>query len=162
MRRLVPLCLLVASAVHAQSPVKLDAVRYADLAAEIRGLNGRVVLVDVWGTFCPPCQEKFPGVVALHEKYGRRGLAVVSVSVDPPDDPASKPAALAFLTKQRATFRNVLLTDPAEVWLAKWKIDGPPLLFLFDRAGKLAGKWEGKFDLAAVGRRVAEVVEEKP
>ena len=107
MRRLVLLSLLfLPNAYGAPPAVKLDAVRYDDLAAEIRGLKGQVVLVDVWGTFCPPCKEKFPGVVALHEKYARKGLTVVSVSVDPPQDSTSKSAALAFLTKQRAAFRN--------------------------------------------------------
>ena len=71
-------------------------------------------------------------------------------------------AALAFLTKQRATFRNVILTDAAEVWQEKWKTVGPPLVFLFDRDGKLAGRWLGKFDLAEVERKVADVLAEKP
>ena len=50
-----------------------------------------------------------------------KGLTVVSVSVDQPQDPTSKAAALAFLTKQRAAFRNVILSDAAEVWQEKWK-----------------------------------------
>jgi thiol-disulfide isomerase/thioredoxin len=161
MRRLVLLSLLVLPTADAAPPaVKLDAVRYDDLSAEIRGLRGQVVLVDVWGTFCPPCKEKFPGIVALHEKYARRGLTVMSVSVDQPHDPTSKAAALAFLTKQRATFRNVILTDAAGVWQEKWKTVGPPLVFLFDRDGKLAGRWLGKFELAEVEKRVAEVIAE--
>jgi thiol-disulfide isomerase/thioredoxin len=163
MRRLVLLSLLALPAAHAAPPaVRLDAVRYDDLAAEIRGLKGQVVLVDVWGTFCPPCTEKFPGVVSLHERYAMKGLAVVSVSVDQPQDPASKAAALAFLTKHRATFRNVILSDEADLWQEKWKTVGPPLLFLFDRDGKLAGRWLGKFELAEVERKVAEVVGERP
>src|SRR3954467_13276981 len=93
--------------------VKLDPIGYSDLIAELRGLKGKVVLVDVWGTFCAPCMEKFPHVVALHQKYARAGLAVISVSVDPPDDADAKAAAQDFLTRQRATFRNVLLTDKA-------------------------------------------------
>ena len=163
MRRLVLVSLLFLPTAHAAPPaVKLDAVRYADLIAEIRGMSGRVVLVDVWGTFCPPCKEKFPGVVALHEKYAAKGLTVVSVSVDQPQDPGTRSAALAFLTKQRATFRNVLLSDAAEVWQEKWKTVGPPVVFLFDRDGRLAGRWLGKFDLGEVERKVAEVLEEKP
>src|SRR3954452_17252211 len=73
--------------------VKLDPIGYSDLIAELHGLKGKVVLVDVWGTFCAPCREKFPKVVALHEKYAARGLAVVSVSVDPPDDAEARTAA---------------------------------------------------------------------
>lgn len=140
--------------------VRLDPVSYTDLAAEVKGLHGKVVLVDVWGTFCPPCKEKFPTVVGLHEKYARRGLVVVSVSVDPPDDADARAAARDFLVRQKAAFRNVILTDKAEAWQAKWKVDGPPLLFLFDRRGRLAGRWDGKFEPAEVGKKVTELLDE--
>ncbi|HKB04166.1 MAG TPA: TlpA disulfide reductase family protein [Gemmataceae bacterium] len=162
MRTLLALCvgLMPVPMSAADPPVRLDAVSYADLTTELRGLRGKVVLVDVWGTFCPPCKEKFTKVVTLHEKYAGRGLAVVSVSVDPPDDADARTAAREFLTKQRATFRNVLLTDKAEVWQAKWKTEGPPILFLFDRAGRLVARWDEKIDSAEVERRLAAVLDE--
>jgi thiol-disulfide isomerase/thioredoxin len=116
--------------------------------------------VDVWGTFCAPCKEKFPKVVGLHEKYARQGLAVISVSVDPPDDADAREAARAFLTRQRAEFRNVILTDKAEVWQTKWQVEGPPLVFLFDKQGRLVAKWEGKFDPDEVEKRVAALIDE--
>ncbi len=159
MRRLFALTLIFAAPAIADSPsVTLDPIAYDDLAKEIAGLKGKVVLVDVWGTFCPPCREKFSGVVELHRKYAVDGLKVLSVSVDPKED---TPAAKAFLVKQRATFRNVILTDRAEVWQTKWKIDGPPILFLFDRQGQLVKRWDGKIDLAVVEQRVAELIHEK-
>ena len=158
---MLPLFALALTLVPAEPPaVRLDTVRYADLAAEVKGLHGKVVLVDVWGSFCAPCKEKFPAVVALHGKYVGRGLAVVSVSVDSPDDADARAAARDFLVRQKATFRNVILSDTAEVWQAKWKIDGPPLLFLFDKAGRLTGRWEGKFDLAEVDKKVVELLDE--
>jgi thiol-disulfide isomerase/thioredoxin len=140
--------------------VRLESVRYADLAAEVKALHGKVVLVDVWGSFCAPCKEKFPAVVALHGKYAGRGLAVISVSVDPPDDSDARAAARDFLVRQKAAFRNVILSDQAEVWQANWKIDGPPLLFLFDKRGRLAARWDGKFDPAEVEKKVAALLDE--
>ena len=156
-----PLFALALALIPAEPPtVRLDAVSYADLAAEVKGLSGKVVLVDGWGTFCPPCKEKFPAVVALHDKYAVRGLRVISVSVDPPDDADARAAARDFLSRQKATFRNVILTDKAEVWQARWKTDGPPLLFLFDRQGRLAARWDGKFDPAEVEKKLTDLVEE--
>jgi thiol-disulfide isomerase/thioredoxin len=147
--------------IPAESPaVRLESVRYADLAAEVKALHGKVVLVDVWGSFCAPCKEKFPAVVALHGKYAGRGLAVISVSVDPPDDSDARAAARDFLVRQKAAFRNVILSDQAEVWQANWKIDGPPLLFLFDKRGRLAARWDGKFDPAEVEKKVAALLDE--
>jgi hypothetical protein len=82
------------------------------------------------------------------------------VSVDPPEDADARAAAREFLTKKQATFRNLVLTDKAEVWQAKWKTEGPPILFLFDRAGRLVARWDEKIDLAEVERRVAAVLAE--
>jgi len=141
-------------------PVRLDAESYAELATELKGLKGKVVLVDVWGTFCAPCKEKFPKVVALHEKYARQGLVVISVSVDPPDDADALEAARTFLTSRQANFRNVILTDHAKVWQEKWKVIGPPLLFLFDREGRLVARWDDKVDMADVEKRVGATLAE--
>jgi len=162
MRRLLALAIgLVACPLAAEPPaVRLDPVTYAELATELKGLKGKVILVDVWGTFCAPCKEKFPKVVALHEKYARQGLAVVSISVDPPDDADARAAAHAFLARQHADFRNHILTDKAEVWQEKWKVVGPPLLFLFDREGRLVARWDDKIDLAEVEKRIAALVKE--
>lgn len=156
-----PLFALALAVIPAEPPaVRLDTVRYADLTAEVKALQGKVVLVDVWGTFCPPCKEKFPAVVSLHDRYAGRGLRVISVSVDPPDDADARAAARDFLVDQKATFRNVILADKAEVWQSKWRTDGPPLLFLFDKQGRLAARWDGKFDPAEVEKRITALTAE--
>lgn len=156
-----PFLALALTLIPAETPaVRLDSVNYDQLAAEVKGLHGKVVLVDVWGSFCAPCKEKFPAVVGLHRRYAGRGLAVISVSVDPPDDAEARAAARDFLVRQKAAFRNVILSDKAEVWQAKWKLDGPPLLFLFDRRGRLAGRWEGKFNPTEVEKKVSGLLDE--
>lgn len=157
--RLVLISLLIGTPLSADPPsaVKLDDVKYPDLIVEVKGLKGKVVLVDVWGTFCAPCREKFPAFVRMHNRYARDGLAVVSVSVDAPEDRA---AVREFLAEQKAAFRNVLLTDKAEVWQAAWKAEGPPVVFLFDRAGRLAARWDDKIDPGKVEKRVEELLAE--
>src|SRR5438132_9712515 len=49
-----------------------------DLASE----KGRVVLLNVWATWCAPCRYEIPELQALHEKYAQRGFTVIGVSVD--------------------------------------------------------------------------------
>ena len=75
----------------------------------------------------------------MHERYASRGLVCLSVSVDPQDRHA---AALAFLQSQRATFANYLLDEANSTWQEKWDINGPPAVFVFDRQGKRAGKFD--------------------
>ena len=49
--------------------------------------RGKVILLDFWATWCPPCKVEIPWFVEFQQKYGPRGLIVIGVSVD---DPASK------------------------------------------------------------------------
>lgn len=50
------------------------------------GLQGKVILVDVWATWCGPCREQTPQLAALQQKYRERGLAVVGLSLDEKSD----------------------------------------------------------------------------
>ncbi len=51
-------------------------------------LKGKVIVVDVWATWCGPCREQTPKLAALQEKYRARGLAVVGLSLDEKSDEA--------------------------------------------------------------------------
>jgi thiol-disulfide isomerase/thioredoxin len=123
--------------------VELRAVKYADLAQAIRDQRGKVVVIDVWANFCVPCKREFPHLVELHHKYGSRGLVCMSLTVDPAE---SRDDALKFLVKQKATFANYWLDEKAEVWQERWRIIGPPAVFVFDRQGKRAAKFYSEDD----------------
>jgi thiol-disulfide isomerase/thioredoxin len=139
----------------------LEQRSYAELAELVAGHKGKVVLVDIWGEFCLPCKKEFPHFVALHQKYANSGLIAVSVSLDDANDADARQRVIVFLTAQKATCRNVLLTDSPKVWQEKWKIAGPPCVFLFDRQGRLINRWEDKdIDYPAIERRVAELLKE--
>lgn len=65
----------------------------------------------------------------------------MSVSVD---IETTKPKALPFLVKQEAHFPNFWLNEPDTLWQARWKIQGPPAVFVFDRQGRRAGKFDAE------------------
>jgi hypothetical protein len=69
----------------------------------------------------------------MHQKYAAKGLAAISVSVDTAEDRAK---AEKFLVKQKATFTNLWLDEPEDVWKAKFKINTVPCVYVFDRRGK--------------------------
>jgi thiol-disulfide isomerase/thioredoxin len=145
----------------AQSPAGIDLrnVRYDGLTDVIKQNKGKVVVVDFWADFCIPCKREFPNLVALHQKYAKEGFVAVSVSLDDPTDDEAKAKALKFLQAQKATFTNLLLDEKPEVWQAKLKIDGPPLVMVFARDGKLEQKFVDKaVDYAAIGKLVAELL----
>jgi thiol-disulfide isomerase/thioredoxin len=80
--------------VPAESPLrKIDA---AGLAQAIESHRGKVVLVDFWATWCPPCLELLPHTAEWQRRLANSGFVVVAVSLDDPDNEA---AVRRFLTQ---------------------------------------------------------------
>jgi thiol-disulfide isomerase/thioredoxin len=119
--------------------VNLEVVKKQGYLDALAKLRGKVVIVDIWGEFCVPCKEAFPHVVELHDKYAAKGLACMSVSLD---QAADKDLALKFLKREKAEFTNVLLDEPAKTWQTFFDVYGPPAVMVFDRDGKLAGRFD--------------------
>lgn len=139
--------------------VTLQTVKYPQLIDIIHRHRGKVVLVDFWADYCPPCKRNFPHIVALHQQYANRGLVVITVSLDEPHQPGQRDRVLGFLRQQRANCVNLLLDESYSFWQDKLKIDGPPCLFVFDRAGVLRLRvTEDRFDAHAFDQRVAELL----
>ena len=110
MRAVVAFLLVACCAANAAepAPVTIKTIKYADLGKAVRAHKGKVVVVDIWASWCVPCKKEFPELVELHKKYADKGLVCISVSFDDVDD---KGRALDFLKEKGATFPNLLLTD---------------------------------------------------
>ncbi len=104
--------------------------------------KGKVVLVDFWATWCVPCLQQFPHTVSLSGKHRDVGLAVISVSMNEPDE---KESVQRFLTKSKAAFDN-LLTDygAGAEFLVAFDLRGEvPFYKLYDRQGSLRYSFSG-------------------
>ncbi|MCK4965608.1 TlpA family protein disulfide reductase, partial [bacterium] len=53
-----------------------------DKPVKLSDYRGKIVLVDIWATWCPPCQAEIPGFINLYKKYKERGVEIIGVSVD--------------------------------------------------------------------------------
>jgi thiol-disulfide isomerase/thioredoxin len=142
--------------------VELVAVRYSDLGERIKAQKGRVVVVDFWADYCPPCKREFPKLIELHRKYAADGLVCVSVSLDDAADADARERAIRFLTDKKAMFANYLLDEPVRDWQAKLKIDGPPCVFVFNRAGDLLKRFHDDVDYREIERIAIDALKEQP
>lgn len=94
------------------------------------GLQGKVVMLDFWASWCDPCKASFPVMNELQTAYGDKGLVVLAVNVD------EKRADMeAFLKKHQAEF--VVVRDGAQKLVARAGIATMPSSFLVDRTGKV-------------------------
>jgi thiol-disulfide isomerase/thioredoxin len=119
---------------------------------EAADLDGKVVLVNYWATWCAPCVAEMPELEAVHQTYRDRGFRIVGVLTD---DPAADAEVRGFLERVGATFAVVREHDALAPWLSR--LDALPISELYDRDGRLARRWRGpvtEHDLAAAVARI--------
>jgi thiol-disulfide isomerase/thioredoxin len=123
----------------AAADVRLEVVKLGEFEAALAKHKGKVVLVDFWATFCTPCMKEFHRTVEMQQKYGREGLACISMSVDRPED---KDAALKFLQKEKAAFDNYLIDEKPGDWSKAWNFRNVPAIRVYGRDGKLVKQFD--------------------
>jgi cytochrome c biogenesis protein CcmG/thiol:disulfide interchange protein DsbE len=100
--------------------------------------KGKVILLDFWATWCPPCKAEIPGFVELQETYGGQGLQVVGVSVDDPVD--KLPPFAAEFGMNYPVLVGLGRDDLQDAYGPMW---GIPTTFLINRDGKICRKHSG-------------------
>jgi len=96
----------------------------------------KYTLVDVWSTTCGPCKENFPHVLAMHRRFAKKGLAVVSLSLDDPTNKAAVAEAEKFLKAKHSVVTNVLLDEESGEGYEKLNINAIPAVFIYNQGGK--------------------------
>jgi YD repeat-containing protein len=109
------------------------------LAAEdfqLENLNGQVVLMDFWASWCAPCKESLPWLNQMQEKYGAQGLQVVAVNLDRQWNRAQHMAGM---------FSQDILQvhDPRGMLAEARNVPGMPSAFMYDREGTLVAMHVG-------------------
>lgn len=109
---------------------------FPDLAAIRQPLSrwrGRVLVVNFWATWCPPCREEIPGFVKLQSKYGAQGLQFVGIAID------EKAKVQAFVDEIGVNY-PILVGDLEAVALSQAsgnRLGGLPYTVIVDRSGKI-------------------------
>ena len=103
--------------------------------------SGKVVLLNVWATWCEPCRVEMPSIEKLHKEFGTQGLAVVAISVD---DPGAETRILDFVKEYGLTFE--VLHDPRQITTRHYQITGYPETFIIARDGTIRRKMIGPDD----------------
>jgi peroxiredoxin len=98
----------------------------------LKDLRGKVVLVNFWATWCPPCRKEMPDLEALGKRFKDQGLAILAIS---DEDPAKvKP----FIAEHQFTFP--ILLDPGRKVNSLFAVEGIPKTFIYDRQGRMAAQ----------------------
>jgi peroxiredoxin len=119
---------------------------------QLSDFKGKVVVLDFWATWCPPCREEIPDLVALQNQYRDKGVVVVGVSLD---QGGAGPVA-AFAKAQGMNYPIVLGDE--NVTGQYGDIQGIPTTFIIGRDGKVSAMHMGATDKATFDGDIKKVL----
>jgi peroxiredoxin len=115
----------------------------------LEDFRGKVVVLDFWATWCPPCREGIPELNRLYAEYRNRGLAVIGISLDRGEAEEVR----RFLAQRGAEYLNALgneeILQAYSAIPGLGKIQGIPTAFVIDREGRLRKKFVGLTSMRA-------------
>jgi len=134
---------------------ELKAEDLAGAPKTLADYRGKVLLLNFWATWCPPCQREMPSLERLRAKMAGRPLEIVAISsAETPDD------VKAYLSKMKLGFPVLLDTDSSNT--RRWKVFALPTTFVLDAQGRVRhvltgpAEWDEGEALAVVESLLAQ------
>ena len=103
--------------------------------------RGKLVVVNFWASWCPPCREEAPALEQVWQEYRARGVVVVGANVWEERQPA-----VEFVKEFDLTYPNGV--DPSGSLAVEYGVTGLPETFFIDEEGRLVRRWIGPIDEA--------------
>jgi len=149
--------MIKAQAAWAKEPVTIDTIAADGLKALFKNNTDKLLVVNVWATWCGPCVAEFKDLMDIDKMYRGRDFKLITVSAD---DPAKKDKALQFLKKQYASNANYIFNIDDKYKLIEaidpnWQ-GALPYTMLVEPGGKIVYTVNGAFDPAELKKVIVE------
>jgi thiol-disulfide isomerase/thioredoxin len=116
----------------------------ASLPQKLEEFRGKVIVLDLWATWCPPCRMEIPGFVRLQNKYRDQGVEVIGIALDPVDARGGGGAAAVGPFMQQFNINYTIWMVSKWDALGKYQLgQGYPTTYIIDRDGNVVKKYVG-------------------
>ena len=119
-------------------------------------LRGKVVLVNFWATWCPPCRAEMPGFESVYERHADSDFIVLGVAMDE----GGKDGVRQFLAERRIRYPVAMANDAIVQDFGG--VSFLPSSFLIDRRGRIRSQVQGVYDASTLERQVEALLKEPP
>jgi len=130
-----------AQPVSGEYTVDLPTINAEQLAAELASREGKIVVLNMWATWCGPCVEEFPYLVEFAHGVNPDEVAIIAISSDFPEDVETE--VYPFLAEQRPPFPVFLQDEHEDIFIPavdpEWR-GAYPHTVIFDAEGNIAGR----------------------
>ena len=122
---------------------------------DLTDLQGKVVVVNFWATWCPPCRREMPSLERLRQRLADKGLAVVAVDVGEDGD-----TVFSFTGQLEPAPSFPLLLDKDSAAMQRWKVKGLPTTYVVDSQGRVTHRAVGgrEFDHEALVKQLESLL----
>ena len=125
--------------------------------------QGKVLVADLWASWCVSCIERFPAMVQLSEQYAGKPVQFVSLNLDAPDDAEAIDWSNRFLAEMKAQFPHYHLNENLMYSFEQLDLLGIPVVLIFDQQGTEAFRLTGdnpnlQFSEADVEKAILELI----
>lgn len=124
---------------------------------KLSSLRGKVVMIDMFWSQCPHCEEHAPHIVEIYNQYRQKGFTVLGLATDPKDDKQSDGRVKGFMTKAKINYPVGYLTTEIVAYYADSRNHGVPQMVLFGTDGKMVLREIGWNE--NVSKKVKETIE---
>lgn len=145
-------------------PVVTEAVPITahELLKRITAEKGKVVIVNVFASWCPPCREEIPGLIAIRNQFSDQELVLIGVSIDKAGTGEGKdktPKALKKFMGEMSFNFPVYLAAPG--FEATVGVTAVPQLLMYDRSGALVGNHKGLVNQDDLAEAIRTLLQEQ-
>jgi len=122
---------------------------------KLSDFKGKVVILDFWATWCPPCKAEIPGFIELQKRYAAQGLTVVGVSLDT----AGAPVVKSFMKRVGMNYPVVIGDEKTAADYGG--ISAIPTTFVLDRNGNIVRSHQGFASQVVFESEIRPLLEKK-